>query len=864
MVAIRFGVLLALLVLCDGRSLGQRIEESHCYKRESIAIPNDLSLEVGGMELHLGRFLLATRQGEVFEVFGFDEEDLSRVEFRRVFRGLHEPLGLLSHQGWLYVVQRGELSRLKDEDGDGTFDELETVCDSWSLSGNYHEYNFGPQLGPDGESLWITTNKPFGNEPFGRVPWRGFALRITRSGEMIPECSGLRSPSGLERSPTGELFYSDNQGEWCGASKISELKPGDYHGHPWGTFSCKLPEWNYPRPRAIPSGTLMPDAAAIEPNFRLPAIWFPYDKMGKSPTGFRWDTTNGSFGPFSNQVFVADQHHAAVLRVSLEKVDGHWQGACYPFRGGLTCGATRLLFTPKGNLYVGETDRGWASKGTKPFGLDRLSYTGKLPFEILDVRAMRDGFRIRFTQRVSAQLKRDAFALSSYTYKLQEEYGSPEVNHEVLRITDLKLSEDRQTIELRVVGLRLGYVHEIQASGVRSDKDLPLLHDRAYYTLIKLPINEDPDPRTSNRKTTTHQEEPAFVSLFDGKTLKGWKSTWDKGTVNLHDGEIHLTSPGGMFFLATEKSYDDFIFEAEVNIPNKGNSGIQFRSQVKDRRVVGYQAEVDPTDRRWAGGLYDQDRRAWVHPLTGDEKAMTAFKRDEWNHYRIECRGHHIRILLNGVLTSDLLDPLDLEGHFGLQHHGEAGLTYRFRNLRIAELSGHRIMPLPILTHGPQSAQREPKAPIGEISCKNSAPLSSVEFGASVDLQNCDNFAFTYELGQSSLKVLVSGAPSEVELFTLDKGGIVGCDAPSPGSLRALHSAKNPYDPAKPHRVVVIRHEGALHVWIDGIPYLHGEPTRWSDEHNRLTLRLQVEAESAIRVSEFRTTQAKPSSSAPK
>lgn len=463
--------------------------EEDFYRLVTLEEPEDLSLEVSGLAILAdGTPLVATRRGQLFRLAGAYADDGAGVGYELFADGLQEPLGLLEHEGWIYLAQRGELSRLRDVDGDGRADELETVCDAWRVSGNYHEYNFGPRLGPDG-CFWITTNKPFGGEPFGRVDWRGFALRITPEGEMLPTCSGLRSPAGVEASPWGAMFYTDNQGEWCGASKLSHLVPGSFHGHPWGRESCELPAWTYAVPPEPPDGVLMGEVAGSVPSFALPAVWFPYEKMGKSPAGMVWDTTGGAFGPFAGQLFVADQHHASILRVSLEEVGGHWQGACYPFREGLQCGALRLAWGADDSLFVGETNRGWGSRGRRTQGLERLLWTGEEPFELLAMTATPRGFRLELTAPADPETAADpaSYSMESYTYLLHSSYGSDEVEKRQLEVTAVQLGEGGRVVELEVDGLRTPFVHELQAPGLRAADGQPLLHDAAYYTLIRRP-----------------------------------------------------------------------------------------------------------------------------------------------------------------------------------------------------------------------------------------------------------------------------------------------------------------------------------------------------------------------------------------
>lgn len=201
-------------------------------------------------------------------------------------------------------------------------------------------------------------------------------------------------------------------------------------------------------------------------------------------------------------------------------------------------------------------------------------------------------------------------------------------------------------------------------------------------------------------------EQVEWEDLVDN-SLSKWENPYDFGEAKSEDGVISLTSDSGKWFLLTKKEYANFVFEAEVKMPvEKGNSGIMFRCQknLKQRkRVWGYQAEVDTSeDRKWSGGLYDEGRRGWFISPNRDhadsqedkQKSIDAFraqagdcyKQGQWNKYSVVCIGSHIQISVNGVKTTDVHDEMDLMGYIGIQHHGEKGLTYQFRNLRIKDL----------------------------------------------------------------------------------------------------------------------------------------------------------------------------------
>jgi hypothetical protein len=190
-------------------------------------------------------------------------------------------------------------------------------------------------------------------------------------------------------------------------------------------------------------------------------------------------------------------------------------------------------------------------------------------------------------------------------------------------------------------------------------------------------------------------KDKGMVALFDGKTLTGWKNPYSHGEASVVDGEIHLVADK-KFFLCTEKTYADFIFEGEIKMPEgKANSGFMFRCHVEPNKVFGYQAEVDTEARAWSGGLYDEGRRGWLNPLKPNdspsadayrEKTKGSFKRNDWNKYKIKAEGTHLQIWVNDVLCTDYTDDVDASGYIAIQHHGEDGQIYKFRNLRIKEL----------------------------------------------------------------------------------------------------------------------------------------------------------------------------------
>jgi hypothetical protein len=199
-----------------------------------------------------------------------------------------------------------------------------------------------------------------------------------------------------------------------------------------------------------------------------------------------------------------------------------------------------------------------------------------------------------------------------------------------------------------------------------------------------------------------------WVDLFNGKDLDGWVQRGGKAKYRAEDKQIIGTSvpDTGNSFLCTKKDYADFILELEFKVQEGLNSGVQIRSQCFDEaktvelggkkinipagRVHGYQVEIDPSERAWTGGIYDEGRRGWLYDLKNNEAARKAFKAGEWNKFHIECKGESIKTWLNGVAAADLKDGVTKSGFIGLQVHGVGKKTepleVRFRNLRLKEL----------------------------------------------------------------------------------------------------------------------------------------------------------------------------------
>lgn len=507
--------------------------EAEYYPLHTVETPAHVDLEVGGLSYtDDDRLAVSTRKGDVWIIDNPHEEAGQAARFARFASGLHEPLGLAHRDGSYYLAQRGELTRLEDSDGDGVADVYATVY-AWPLSAHYHEYSYGPKITADG-SMFVTTNVAFGDKEWwrgeSRVPWRGWTLKISPQGDMEPWAAGMRSPAGIGLVD-GEFFYTDNQGDWIPSGGVWHLERGVFSGHPAGlrwsgepgspvalgadTFFSALDERRIRRsdgarvdPLALVTEDAMVQPKNIReeadpptphgmldalPGLRLPAVWLPHGILGVSNSEIVVDESGGAFGPFGGQLFVGDQGQSKIMRVALEKVNGEYQGAAFDFRAGFQSGILRLAWGKPGSLFAGQTDRGWGSSGTRHKGLQRISWNGETPMEILAVKAMPDGFELTFTRPVDKERASDlnAYFGRSYTYKYQSVYGSPQIHIEDLDIDGVRVSDDGLRARLRIGNLRRYFIHEIHVPGIRSrDEDLPVLHPAAYYTLNNIPAGD--------------------------------------------------------------------------------------------------------------------------------------------------------------------------------------------------------------------------------------------------------------------------------------------------------------------------------------------------------------------------------------
>lgn len=535
-------------------------QESDFYEIKTIPIPKEIYLEVGGIAtMPDGRLAVSTRRGEIWILENPYQQENHQVGFHRFASGMHEILGLAYVNGSFYCSQRGELTKVSDLNRDGIADLYEPIY-QFELSGNYHEYTYGPVIDKNGD-MWVSLNLAwigFGEGKFSK--WRGWFVKITKDGKMEPFAGGLRSPAGYSFNTEGDLFYGENQGDWVGSGRVTHLSKGDFAGNPGGLKWAKEPNSPFKLTlEEIPdNGNPMFEAAKKVKNLKLPAVWFPHAIMGISTSDILQDTTKGKFSPFPGQYFVADQGQSKVMRMGLEKVNGVYQGFCINYREGFQSGILRERFGLDGSMFVGMTSRGWGSTGKDDFGLQRLLWNGKIPFEIKEIHGRTDGFEISFTKPVdeNSVKKLASYALRSYIYKYQHQYGSPIIDVKDLKIKSIILSDDKQIVRLVLEGMRRFYIHELKLPGITSQSGENLLHETAYFTVNEFPANN--------------------VSEIQGKTMA---LEVQKPEGSLIKESSKLTKTG------SQSSITGLVSEAEAMALLKKHTCLACHA--KDKRVVG-------------------------------------------------------------------------------------------------------------------------------------------------------------------------------------------------------------------------------------------------------------------------------------
>ena len=431
------------------------VREEAGFRIELLATPSVFNASVTGMDfLPNGDLACCTARGDVFIV-----EQLSSPTnapaFRRFARGLMEPAGLRVLSGEIFVAQKCELTRLRDTDGDGEADYFECVSQAWGFNGGARQFAVGPVADKEGR-LHVFLD---GRGSRWEVPFRGWIARFSRAGKDFEGwASGFHSPGGVGTVGSA-VFVTDNAGPWVPAAKLIHVQESKFQGHP---ATQPAPQEQFKEPK----------------EFAPPAVWFP-SRLAKRVAGIT--VAPESWGAFAGQVLVADGE-GGLLRVSLEQVNGEWQGTAWPLVKPLGLRATCLSVSAGGQLYfAGSADSGVGQMG-------RFGLIGPISFEVASVKTLPDALELTLTQPVTpaTATKPASYELTAHTYS-HEVGPAPEPPTTPLKISSTQLSPDARTVRLQVAGLRAGTVLTLRAAGLRSATGQPLRHDTLWHTLNQLP-----------------------------------------------------------------------------------------------------------------------------------------------------------------------------------------------------------------------------------------------------------------------------------------------------------------------------------------------------------------------------------------
>jgi len=581
--------------------------ESNHWAVEMLTPPEGVVLEIGGMDwMPDGRLALSTRRGQVWMVENALADDPADARFSLYAEGLQEGLGLNvlevpdgegGTRHALYVLQRGEITELRDDDEDGRAETWIRVADDWGLSGNYHEFAFG--LPDDGHgNLFVSLNVGFLDPEWwlGRsaVPWRGWVLRINPvTGQSEPWASGFRSPCGLGVDSHGQLLLTDNQGDWMASTPIFAVQQGGFHGHP-----ASLDWTSEFRDHGLRASLEQPPETRRTP----PAIWVPYE-WSRSPGNLVPLPENGAFGPFTDQMVMAELTNGHLMRVQFEEVGGVMQGAVIPLRQRLGS-VVRVLFADNGTLMGGLTNRGWG--GLAPDnGLLRVTPTGISPMEMDRVHLVPGGFEISFTKPLAEEIDitPEIATVEQYDYDYWWEYGSPERHRTDVSVTAASLSPDRRTLSIKTPELRAAMVARIALHGIRGatspdhpeKESRPLLHNEVAYTVNQLADGSRTDKHVAKAVPPPPSKQAGkegWLRLTYGDALDAWESSgWTLVDAELHpdDRRSFLVTPGVNALVNTGRGpASDFVsrwdfgsgtYHVEFMLPEGGQSAVSVHGQ---------------------------------------------------------------------------------------------------------------------------------------------------------------------------------------------------------------------------------------------------------------------------------------------
>lgn len=601
-------------------------QEARYYEVQQYRPPRNEVIEVGGMDfLDEDTLLVSTRRGRVWWVSNALADDPTDAKWHVFAEGLYEGLGLAVADGEIYVVQRGELSKLVDHDGDHVCDEIVTFADDWGMTGNYHEFAYGLPRDLAG-NFYVSLNVAFFSPEWwhgvARAPYRGWIMKISPDGQVTPFASGVRSPCGLGANSKGEIFYTDNQGDWMATCPIFHVQEGEFYGHPASQ------RWTdaFGNGEEVPSSTVPLDQKRTPP-----AMWLPYE-WSRSAGNLVEDTSGGAFGPYEGQMFVAELTNGMVLRTQMERVRGQYQGAAFLFRQNLGS-VCRVAFAPDNSMLIGYTNRGWGGRGPS-HGLGRLRWNGDTPFDMHSVHLVQEGFEVTFTQPIAADLTEVRVDAESYRYNYWWDYGSPIQDRTPVEVVSVEpLGDDGRRAFVRLKGLEPARCVRLTLSDLTNQEGAPLLHDTFHYTINQMPEGPLTDKQVSRLvapPAVKTSDSTGWLHMTWGDAVGVWDHEgWELCDVDLDadDPSILNTRPGmgaivnngsspGHF--RSDFDLGDYEFRFKFMMPKGSDSGLYFMERYELQlvdAVSGIGGVVGVQDPRRGQRAY-KGHGTW-HTMTG-------------------------------------------------------------------------------------------------------------------------------------------------------------------------------------------------------------------------------------------------------
>lgn len=380
------------------------------------------------------RAAVATWSGDVWIVDGIDA-DLDELRWRRFAVGFHMPQGLEVVDGTVYVLDRDQITRLHDLNGDGEADYYENFNNDFHGTHHFHEFTFDLDRDRAGNFYFAKAAR---HALPAKVKHHGVIFKLDPAGENLEVvCRGFRVPNGVAVGPNGEITTSDQEGHWIPSTRVNLCTPGSFHGYMWG-------------------GGVDPDRA----DYDNPIAWLPIS-VDNSGAGQAWIATD-RWGPFKGHLVHSSFGRGKIFLMLMERFGETVQGGAVELPVDFDTGLMRPDFRARdGSLYLAGL-YGWGTKRKAVGGFYRARYTGQPVFVPSELHASRQGIDVSFLHELDAETAEDPanYSVRRWNYKWLSRYGSDrwkldgERGVEDLRVRSARLLPDRKTVRIEVDDLR--------------------------------------------------------------------------------------------------------------------------------------------------------------------------------------------------------------------------------------------------------------------------------------------------------------------------------------------------------------------------------------------------------------------------